>query len=137
MLAQGRGRWAISQKPKLILSSNTQEGKKQQTASSLSFSLALVRTMHARGSGEASRRSKRGRAWPFACLAFCSTDYRKKRDWPHQSRAWPFACLAFCLTDYRKKRDCWQFEKTTKKRYKILILDQRWSASQGSGPVGQ
>ena len=24
----------------------------------------------------------------------------------HQSRAWPFACLAFCSTDYRKKRDC-------------------------------
>ena len=24
----------------------------------------------------------------------------------YQSRAWPFACLAFCSTDYRKKRDC-------------------------------
>ena len=24
----------------------------------------------------------------------------------HQSRAWPFACLAFCSTVYRKKRDC-------------------------------
>ena len=24
----------------------------------------------------------------------------------HQSRAWPFACLAFCSTDHRKKRDC-------------------------------
>ena len=23
-----------------------------------------------------------------------------------QSRAWPIACLAFCSTDYRKKRDC-------------------------------
>ena len=23
-----------------------------------------------------------------------------------RSRAWPFACLAFCSTDYRKKRDC-------------------------------
>ena len=23
----------------------------------------------------------------------------------HQSHAWPFACLAFCSTDYRKKRD--------------------------------
>ena len=26
----------------------------------------------------------------------------------HQSRAWPFARLAFCSTDYRKKRDCSQ-----------------------------
>ena len=26
----------------------------------------------------------------------------------HQSRAWPFLCLAFCSTDYRKKRDCSQ-----------------------------
>ena len=26
----------------------------------------------------------------------------------HQSRAWPFACLAFYSTDYRKKRDCSQ-----------------------------
>ena len=50
----------------------------------------LVRAMHARGSGEAARRAKRGRqplpsraishAWPFACFAFCSMDYRKKRD---------------------------------------------------------
>ena len=24
----------------------------------------------------------------------------------HHSRAWPFACLASCTTDYRKKRDC-------------------------------
>ena len=24
----------------------------------------------------------------------------------HQSRAWPLACLTFCSTDYRKKRDC-------------------------------
>ena len=48
----------------------------------------LVRAMHARGSGEAARRAKRGRqplpsraishAWPFACFAFCSMDYRKK-----------------------------------------------------------
>ena len=22
------------------------------------------------------------------------------------ARAWPFACLAFCSTDYRKERDC-------------------------------
>ena len=29
----------------------------------------------------------------------------------HQSRAWPFACLAFCSTDYRKKRDCSQSNK--------------------------
>ena len=27
---------------------------------------------------------------------------------PTTSRAWPFACLAFCSTDYRKKRDCSQ-----------------------------
>ena len=26
----------------------------------------------------------------------------------HQSHAWPFACPAFCSTDYRKKRDCSQ-----------------------------
>ena len=24
----------------------------------------------------------------------------------YQSHAWPFACLTFCSTDYRKKRDC-------------------------------
>ena len=36
---------------------------------------------------EAARRAKRGR---------------------HQSRAWPFACLAFCSTDYRTKRNCSQ-----------------------------
>ena len=44
--------------------------------------------MYARGSGEAARRAS-----PVS---------------RHQSRAWPFACLAFCSTDYRKKRDCSQ-----------------------------
>ena len=39
------------------------------------------------GSGEAARSAKR----PVS---------------RHQSRAWLFACLAFCSTDYRKKRDC-------------------------------
>ena len=29
----------------------------------------------------------------------------------HQSRAWPFACLAFCSTDHRKKTDCSQSNK--------------------------
>ena len=42
-----------------------------QTASSLSFSSDLVRAIHERGSGEAARRHQ-SRAWPFACLAFCS-----------------------------------------------------------------
>ena len=27
-----------------------------------------------------SRETRETRAWPFACLVFCSTDYRKKRD---------------------------------------------------------
>ena len=31
---------------------------------------------------------------------------RRSRETRHQSRAWPFACLAFCSTDHRKKRDC-------------------------------
>ena len=54
----------------------------------VSFSSDLVRAVHARGTGEVARRAKRGRqpsvsrdqsrAWPFACLAFCSTDYRKR-----------------------------------------------------------
>ena len=60
-----------------------------QTASSLSFSSDLVRAMHASG----SREMREIRASPVSC---------------HQSRAWPFACLAFCSTDYRKKRDCSQ-----------------------------
>ena len=60
-----------------------------QTASSLSFSSDLVRAMHASG----SRETREMRASPVS---------------RHQSRAWPFACLAFCSTDYRKKRDCSQ-----------------------------
>ena len=35
-----------------------------------------------------------------------SRDARNEGSSPHQSRAWPFAYLAFCSTDYRKKRDC-------------------------------
>ena len=27
-----------------------------------------------------TRETRAARAWPFACLAFCSMDYRKKRD---------------------------------------------------------
>ena len=60
-----------------------------QTASSLSFSSDLVRAMHASG----SRETREMRASPVS---------------RHQSRTWPFACLAFCLTDYRRKRDCSQ-----------------------------
>ena len=46
-----------------------------------SFSSDLVGAMHARGSGKAARRVSpvsrhQSRAWPFACLAFCPTDYR-------------------------------------------------------------
>ena len=60
-----------------------------QTASSLSFSSDLVRAMHASG----SRETREMRTSPVS---------------RHQSRTWPFACLAFCSTDYRKKRDCSQ-----------------------------
>ena len=56
-----------------------------KTASSLSFSSGLKSGVPARASGHAARRETRAR---------------------HQSRAWPFARLAFCSTDYRKKRDC-------------------------------
>ena len=56
---------------------------KRQTASSPSFASDLVRAMHARGSGKAARRAShvsrhQSRAWPFACLAFCRTDYRNE-----------------------------------------------------------
>ena len=57
----------------------------------VSFSSDLVRAVHARGTGEVARRAERGRQPSVS---------------RHQSRAWPFACLAFCSTDYRKKRDC-------------------------------
>ena len=62
--------------------------------------------MHARGSGEAARRGKRRR---------------------YQSRAWQFACLTFCSTDYRKKRDCSysrQFTKNTFLPTDLLFCQQ-------------
>ena len=75
-----------------------------QTASSLCFSSNLVRAMHACGSGEAARRAKRGRKHEKKKERL----FRASPVSRHQSRAWPFACLAFCLTDYRKKRHCSQ-----------------------------
>ena len=67
-----------------ITTENASNSPVSKTASSLSFSSDLVRAMHA-------RRERGRRASPVSS---------------HQSRAWPFACLAFCSTDYRKKRDC-------------------------------
>ena len=67
-----------------ITTENASNSPVSKTASSLSFSSDLVRAMHA-------RRERGRRASPVSS---------------HQSRAWPFAGLAFCSTDYRKKRDC-------------------------------
>ena len=63
------------------------------------FSSDLVRTMHARGSGEAANARNEGGS-PRRKIFRASPVSR------HQSRAWPLACLSFCSTDYRKKRDC-------------------------------
>ena len=48
----------------------------------------------------------------------------------HQSRAWPFACLAFCSTDYRKKRDLKQSIDVRCKVYKVQAryFCFRWTA---------
>ena len=37
---------------------------------------------------------------------FSESNARARERRSHPSRAWPFACLAFCSMDYRKKRDC-------------------------------
>ena len=86
--------------------------------------------MHARGSGEAARRAKRGRQpekKTFACLAFCSTDYRKKKGWSWSKGVFPNGqqtpyYLYYIIDQTTLRRACYIFPASLPLQYLSVCI---------------